>query len=43
MYLLTLASNNYCGLFQTRIESYFLRAGECIGEKKSETKRGNQQ
>lgn len=38
MYLLTLASNNYFKLFQTRVESDFLRAGECIGKKKSETK-----
>lgn len=43
MYLLTLASNNYFKLFQTRVESDFLRAGEWIGKKKSETKCGNQQ
>ncbi len=43
MYLLTLASNNYCMLIQTRVESESLRAGECIGKKKSETKCGNQQ
>ena len=34
MYLLTLASNNYFKLFQTRVESDFLRAGECIGKRK---------
>lgn len=43
MYLLTLASNNYFSSLQTRVESEFLRAGECIGKKKSETKCGNQQ
>ena len=32
MYLLTL--NNYFKLFQTRVESDFLRAGECIGKRK---------
>ena len=34
MYLLTLASNNYFSSLQTRVESEFLRAGECIGKRK---------
>lgn len=41
MHLLTLASNNYFRMPQNKVESELLRAGECIGKKKSETKCGN--